>query len=152
MWQAQDIQPGTITALLVLNNGTDNQIMFNYDMDSFSARDNLGNSGKISLTNRCVCARGTCYPVPTRTPTREVPCSSWNPCDGGLGGPALGNIPTPTCYQGIGDVVLKPGESLKIDMVLSGLNLIKLQVTDVIVTVAEFSRAKNVSWRMTISH
>jgi hypothetical protein len=62
------------------------------------------------------------------------------------------STPIPISFPGTGDTILKAGESLKIDMEFSGLNLMKMEVTEVIVTVKELSRVKDVSWRIDISH
>jgi hypothetical protein len=144
-----------IATSFILKNKTNSQIMFNLGLDSFSVRDNLGNNGKILVSNRFVCPTGFCYSIPQETIS---PDDLWcNPPPGYTGYYAIPagcprTTPVPISYLGAGDTTLKAGESLKIDVQFSDLNLIKTQVTEVIVTVKELSRIKDVSWRIAISH
>ena len=149
-----DIRPDKVTASFILKNKTNGQIMFNFGSDSFSVRDNLGNDGRIRVPNRYVCPTGTCYSIPQEIITP-------NPCEPPPGHKnAMWNLPTgcprstpiPILYPGTGDTILKAGESLKIDMEFSGFDLMKMEITEVIVTVKELSRVKDVSWRIAISH
>jgi hypothetical protein len=56
------------------------------------------------------------------------------------------------CSPGSGDSSLAAGESLQIDMEFSDMSLAKSQVMEVVITVKEISRLKNISWRVSIPH
>ena len=149
-----DIRPDKVTASFILKNKTNGQITFNFGLDSFSVRDNLGNDGRIMVPNRYVCPTGTCYSIPQEIITP-------GPCDRPPGHDNVTMLfpiwcphstPMPISYPGTGDTILKAGESLKIDMEFSDLDLMKMEVTEVIVTVKKLSRIRDVSWRIAISH